>query len=162
MQLGYVYLYAERYQEAIAPLQKALDLDPSTWLARVWLGHCYSALGRHLDALEVIGRELETNPDNQVVLQYAVVANARAGRRAVGRRFLDSLQALATKGQWVDPQGVGWSYAWLGEIDRAFAYYSRAIDERSMNVLFLKVDWLPDGFKADPRYHALLRRVGLE
>ena len=62
----------------------------------------------------------------------------------------------------MDPYQVACAYAWLGESDRALASFAQAIDERSVNVGVLKVDFLPERFKADPRYHALLRRVGLE
>jgi len=62
----------------------------------------------------------------------------------------------------VDPYSVACAYAWLGETDRALTYFSRAVDERSPNVPILKMDFLPEGLKGDPRYQALLRRIGLE
>jgi hypothetical protein len=52
------------------------------------------------------------------------------------------------------------SYAWLGEYDRAFAAFGTSIDERSINALFLKTEWLPASFIADARFRALLRRIG--
>jgi hypothetical protein len=39
---------------------------------------------------------------------------------------------------------------------------ARRLEERSPSVWGLKTEWLPESFKADPRYHALLRRIGLE
>ena len=91
----------------------------------------------------------------------AAIVYARAGRPAVARRYLDSLLALGRKTS-LDPYNVGQAYAFLGETDRALAYFSRAIDERSVQAWFLGAEWLPEGFKADPRFHALLRRIGLE
>jgi hypothetical protein len=49
-----------------------------------------------------------------------------------------------------------------GRDRQALAYFSRAIDERSPNVGILEMDFLPERFKGDPRYHALVRRIGLE
>jgi len=48
------------------------------------------------------------------------------------------------------------------EGDRALAYFGQAIDERSTVVRLLKREPLPAPFQADPRYHVLLRRIGLE
>jgi tetratricopeptide (TPR) repeat protein len=151
-----------RFQESMVAEEKALELDPSSWGADMELGGNYSALGRHQMAIAAVGRALASDPESQVALSNAVIIYARAGRAAVARRFLDSLLALGRKGRWVDPYNVGWAYAFLGETDRALAYFTRAIEERSVSVGGLKVEWLPEGFKADPRFHALLRRIGLE
>jgi len=39
---------------------------------------------------------------------------------------------------------------------------ARAIEQRSVALWLLKVECLPETFKTDPRFHALLRRVNLE
>ncbi len=122
----------------------------------------YSALGRHREAIAAVGRALKEDPQDQGMLASAAWINARAGRPAVGRRYVDSLLALSRKGLWVDPYFPGWAYAWLGETGRALASFNRAIEERSSQVQVLKIEFLPEGFRADPRFHALLRRVRLE
>jgi tetratricopeptide (TPR) repeat protein len=147
--------------ESIAAEEKTLELDPSWWFAPVVLGWNYSALGRHEAAIAAIGRALKANPGDQISLGSAAMINARAGRAAEARGLLDSLRVLGRKG-WVDPYLFGWGYAWLGETDRALASFHRAIDEHSGSVDGLKVEFLPKGFKTDPRFHALVRRIGLE
>jgi len=161
VQLGWVYFYAGRFRESIAALRKALEVDPSLWNAEAYLSSNFSTLGRHEDAIAAVGRALKADPENQAALGQAVVVYANAGRSVDARRYLDSLIALNRK-EWVDPYNVGCGYAWLGQTDRALASFSRVIDERSINAIMLKVEWLPAAFKADPRYHALLRRIGLE
>jgi len=159
--LGYTYFYAWRFEESIAAEKETLELDSSNWFAPVPMAWSYSALGRHQEAIAAIGRVLKTNPADQIPLVSAAIIYARAGSPAIARRFLDSLTALGRKG-WVDPYMYGWAYAWLGETDRALASLARSIDEHSTVVDGLKAEFLPERFKADPRYHALLRRIGLE
>ncbi len=160
--LGLAYFYANRFQEGVAAEKEALELAPSFWEANLQLGWNYSALGRHPEAIEAVGRALSEDPENQLALGSAAWIHARAGRPAAARRYLDSLLALGRKGVWVDPYGLGWAYAWLGATDRAFESFNHAIDERGLQVGGLKIEWLPAAFKADPRYHALLRRIHLE
>jgi eukaryotic-like serine/threonine-protein kinase len=161
-QLGQVYSIAGRFQEAIVAIMKARELDPAAYWPFGALALNYSALGRHKEAIEAVSRALQGDSENQITLQAAVTVYARAGRPAVARRFLDSYLALGRKGRWVDSYGVACAYAWLGETDQALAYFRRAIDERSPNVGILKMDFLPQTLKGDPRYHALVRRIGLE
>ena len=158
--LAWTYFYARRFEESIAANEKALELGATPYFVHMTVGWAYSALGRHQEAIAAIARALREEPGDQVNLASAAVINARAGRAAVARGFLDSLLALGRK-EWVDPYWFGWPYAWLGETDRALAFFSRAIDEHSAQVAF-KDDWLPEAVKADPRYQALLRRAGLE
>jgi serine/threonine-protein kinase len=161
-QLAWQYFYAGRFGESITVLEKALELDPTFYAAHLELGWDYSALGRHPEAIGAVDQALKSDPENQVVLACAVWIYARAGRLTDARHHLDALLAQGRKGRWVDPYNVGWAYAFLGETDRALESFNRAIEEHSVVAGGLKIEFLPAAFKADPRYHALLRRVRLE
>lgn len=50
----------------------------------------------------------------------------------------------------------------LGQVDRAFRWLERAADDREPLVIYLAVDPLYEPLRADPRFAALLRRLGLE
>ena len=49
----------------------------------------------------------------------------------------------------------------LGEIDEAFALYDEAVEARDSALLYLIVLPKKAGFQDDPRFGALLRRIGL-
>ena len=53
------------------------------------------------------------------------------------------------------------TYASLGNKDRAFASLDKAVEQRNWCILFLKADKVWDPLRSDPRFDALLRRVGL-
>lgn len=59
---------------------------------------------------------------------------------------------------------AGWvalAYANLGEPDRAFEYYDKAIEDRSIIASWLR-DPMLDGIRSDPRFDELYGRLGLE
>jgi TolB-like protein/DNA-binding winged helix-turn-helix (wHTH) protein/tetratricopeptide (TPR) repeat protein len=53
------------------------------------------------------------------------------------------------------------TYASLGNKDRAFAWLDKAVAQRSWCLMYLKRDTVFDPLRSDPRFGALLRRVGL-
>ena len=62
---------------------------------------------------------------------------------------------------YVPPIRIAWSYARLGEIDSAFTWLDRACAEKDPYLLRIKVESNWDNIRSDPRYAALLRRIGL-
>jgi TolB-like protein/tetratricopeptide (TPR) repeat protein/tRNA A-37 threonylcarbamoyl transferase component Bud32 len=160
-QLGWAYFYAGRLQESIAAEDSALRRTPSFPVAHMVRSWAYSALGRHREAVAAVDSALVGDSLYQPVMGSAALVYARAGRPAESRHHLDALLSLG-RTKWVDPYNVGWAYAWLGETDRALAAFTRAADELSPSLFGLKVEFLPEAFKADPRYHVLLRRIKLE
>jgi hypothetical protein len=52
-------------------------------------------------------------------------------------------------------------HAGLGEKDKAFEWLEKAYQERSEELLFLKVEPVLDPLRADPRFQSLIRRIGL-
>jgi hypothetical protein len=49
-----------------------------------------------------------------------------------------------------------------GEADSAFAWLHRGLEQRSEELVYMKVDPAMDPIRDDPRYTELLRRLGLD
>ena len=62
----------------------------------------------------------------------------------------------------VSAWGIAVLHASLGDVDEAFRWLDLAIRERSSGMLLLRVHPRLDPIRKDPRYSALVRRVGLE
>jgi len=56
---------------------------------------------------------------------------------------------------------VAMTYLALGERDAAWEWLERAVTERAHWLVFLDVDSRFDGFRDDPRFAELRRRVGI-
>ena len=55
-----------------------------------------------------------------------------------------------------------WAHAERGDTDRAFALLEQAVAARDGQVMFLGVQPAWDGLRDDPRFSAVLQRVGLD
>lgn len=56
---------------------------------------------------------------------------------------------------------MAFTYSSLGNKDRAFAWLDKAVEQRNWMIIYLKDDNVWDPLRSDPRFGALLRRVGL-
>ena len=52
-------------------------------------------------------------------------------------------------------------YAWRGEADKAFEWLERAYVQHDGGLAFIKPDPLFQGLHTDPRYAAMLKKLGL-
>ncbi|MEP6471849.1 MAG: hypothetical protein ABJC28_07515 [Acidobacteriota bacterium] len=78
----------------------------------------------------------------------------------MARSRLTDLTDLARE-RYVSPLDVARLKAQSGERDGAFASLEAAFLERSPGLVFLKVDRAWDRIRDDPRFAALVRRVGI-
>jgi len=56
---------------------------------------------------------------------------------------------------------VAIGYANLGNADKAFEYLEKGFKDHRVGLVFLKVDYIWDKIRSDPRYDDLVRRVAL-
>src|SRR2546428_10032866 len=75
-------------------------------------------------------------------------------------RAIDELKNLASK-TYVPALFFAPIYARLGEKEQAFQYLEKAFAERTDYLIFLGREPLSDPVRSDPRFDALLRRLGL-
>jgi TolB-like protein/Tfp pilus assembly protein PilF len=157
--LGEILYLRGQYDESIAQSQRALELQANFPWALETLGLSYAAQGRYPEAIQSLQRALREVPENpQLIVDLAYVYWGAGGRRE-SRALLARLKA-PKQGQPA-PEYIGLGYAALGEIDSALYWLERAVpNARSSG--FQAGDPRLASLSADPRYRALLKKMGLE
>jgi eukaryotic-like serine/threonine-protein kinase len=96
----------------------------------------------------------------QMLENARTAAQYDAAEVEVARQRLETLVQLAGE-RYVSPVDLAHLYAKIGDREKAFASLQTAMNERSPGLVFLKVDRAWDPIRDDPRFEALVRRVGI-
>ena len=159
--LGWHYLYARQYDEAIDQYRRTLELDPAFPQAKRYAAWAFLQKGRHAEAiadlqdvLSAVGR----TPEVEAELGHAL---AVSGRPAEARAVLGVLTQLSSS-RYVSPYSVALVHAGLGDRDQALAWLDKAYAERSDYMPYLQLEPMLDSLRSDPRFDALVRRVGVK
>ena len=90
--------------------------------------------------------------------------HARAGQRQEALKILEDLKRrAATDNSALTGYAVNLAilYAGLGEKDQAFAWLEKAYQEHDAALTNLRVDPFFDPLRSDPRFQAMLKKMGL-
>jgi adenylate cyclase len=164
--LGITYFYANRYDESIAWLRRALELDPGFVWAHIYLAHNYAMKGDsaaaivHADRVDAVSHSI----GNPTLVAYVGWDYGRAGAREKAEAVLADALDLHAQGS-IGAMAVANIYVGLGENDSAFVWMRRAIEERGGTVVYLESAYgrtLHRDLRSDPRYDELRRLVGFE
>ena len=159
--VGAALFFARRYDEAIEECRKTIDLHPDFGVARWYLGRAYLQKGRVPEALVQLQKAVELSGGSPLMKGTLGVGQARAGDRAAAQRTLDELTRLRGE-SYASALDFAEIHATLGDREPAFRWLEQAADERAFHVIYLKVWPELDPLRADPRFKALVRRLGLE
>jgi DNA-binding winged helix-turn-helix (wHTH) protein/TolB-like protein len=155
-----------RPDEALVQYRKTLDIDSSTGaMGSHWgIAIVYEERRMYEEAIRELEEAKRLDPRPKWRMTGLVEAYALAGRRKEASDMLAQLLELR-KQEFVSPFAIaiGQIYAALGDLDQAFAWFNKAIDERESIVVALKAmkPSLQKSVLEDPRYALLLQRVGL-
>jgi eukaryotic-like serine/threonine-protein kinase len=158
--VGWILYFARRYDESVEELRKTLAMNAEFLGARLVLWWVHVARGAPADAIADIQRELEKPGLKTVKKLMLAYACAAAGRREEANGLLWELEAkLAGDNRLALLSAL--LFTALDLKDRAFQELHRAFELREPGLLFLKVaPWL-DPLRTDPRYGALVEKLGL-
>jgi len=160
LHLGNHYLAARQYDLAIEQEKKTLQMDPNYIEAHRQLGQAYLGKGMYEQALAELKRAAELAGRGSYHESRLAHAYAVAGRRAEAEKLLREFLAREKQGR-VSPSRIAVIYAGLNDKDRAFEWLEKAYRERSSFPVGIKSQLEYDNLRDDPRYHDLLKRVGL-
>lgn len=159
-EVGYFYIFDRQYERAIEQLQTASLLDPNYPPTVIYLARANALLGRRSEALEYVERWRNGASDNLIVSAYGAMPLPLLGLEDEAREIYRRTLA-ASESMYVMPGILGVLAAAIGDNDAAFADLERGLAEGSLVVSWLR-DPLLDELRTDPRYAALLARIGLE
>jgi serine/threonine protein kinase/Tfp pilus assembly protein PilF len=156
-------LMARRFDEAIASAKKSLEANPEDWYARMFLSNgyafkkmCAEALAESQKILSGMpGLESDANALYQIAFNFAHCGNQEKANE-LGQAFEKT--GIAKE----DPSALAWIYTPLGEKELALEALEKGLEIRSPYLVYLKVDPLLDFLRDEPRFKALLKKVGFE
>jgi serine/threonine protein kinase/Tfp pilus assembly protein PilF len=174
--------------QAIAAMNKAIDLDPFSAYAWGNVGLFHTANRNYPAARRAIERALAIIPtadalhfalgqldllQGQLVeaqaefLKQGLEPNRRVGYAMVeyasgrDKQSLQALNEIIAKHAADMAYQVGDVYAWRGEKDKAFEWLERAYNQRDSGLNGIAYDPLLSSLQGDPRYGALLKKLDL-
>ena len=81
------------------------------------------------------------------------------GRKSDALRLIDDLKKMASR-RYVASFDMAIAWLGLGDDERALDSLERAVEDRSPRLLFLMVDPRFDPLRSNPRFQAMVKRVG--
>jgi TolB-like protein/DNA-binding winged helix-turn-helix (wHTH) protein/Tfp pilus assembly protein PilF len=152
-----------RIDESIEILRRTLEIDPHHTQLLGALAQAYLFLGRYDDAIELYGRD-----DDGFGLGYAYgigvgglgYAYARAGRIEDARTVLAELERRAQE-RYVGPHHFALVHVGLGDTAAALDALERGFEVRDAGMNWIKVAPPFAKLRDEPRFIALLEKMGL-
>ncbi|MBI3327479.1 MAG: tetratricopeptide repeat protein, partial [Nitrospinae bacterium] len=158
--VGLVFYFARQYDQAIAHFRTALDLDPDFHTAYSGLVYAYLQKRMFAEALAVCQQMLDRWGGTPWILWDLGYASAVSGKRDQARQVLAELHERAQH-TYVKPLAFAWIAIGLDEKDQAFTWLEKAYEDRDPYLTLLNADPVYDNLRADPRFTALLKKIGL-
>lgn len=159
---GSAYWFAGRRDEARASWRKALELDPAFSNASLMVARAHVTQGDYAQAIAELLKGLSFGERQPFLLGALAHAHARAGQRAEALKVLGELRRVeAEEPGYVAVFGSIWAYAGLGDNDQALARLEQAVRDRTDRAVYIGMDPLLDPLRSDPRFQALVHRVGV-
>ena len=151
------------FDRAIEQLQKTISMDPNNAFAYDLLGAAAyqkkmldKAFTAHEKANSLEGIFTDT--------EMADMRNAyeTAGLSAYFRKENQLRQKRLAEGKYQSSLNIALNYAFAGDDSEALDWLERAVDEHTPWLPELKIDPMWDAVRSQPRFVALLKKIGLE
>ncbi|MGH7496177.1 MAG: protein kinase domain-containing protein [bacterium] len=158
-----VYTRDRQFDEAITHCRKILQVNPRATSVRYRLGLAYLTKGSYDDAITTFETDLEA------MMAYAGVetlghlgcAYALSGMREKALKLLDEIKGRLERGEG-PTMSLAFIYIGLGETDNALTILEREAEQLGSNIFHFISDPLFEPVRAEPRYQALLKKMGLQ
>ena len=165
---GFVLMVSRRYEEAIEQYRLLLEFEPSFYKAWTSQGRVYAQMGDYARAIKMYEKGLQLGGTIPNILAALGQSHALNGETDRAREILQQLHEMSSS---ASRTGSGTSavpatcfaivHLGLGENDRALEWLETGVERRQMPLSALKVHPIYDPLRNEPRFQALLVRIGL-
>lgn len=157
---GLGFYFARQYDRAIEDLQKVIALDPTFVRTHFYLGMVYWKKGMNDAAFQAWTQGMIANGESAADIEQLRRVYRTSGLKGV-TLFMIQL-GLRNRRTGGSPYEALWGSIILGDKDAALTYIERLYNERHSAVTALRIDPTFDELRDEPRFIAVLKKVGLE
>jgi serine/threonine protein kinase/Tfp pilus assembly protein PilF len=159
--LGGMFMFARRYDEEIEELHRAMELDPTSYIPHWYIVHPYGFKGLYDEAIAHAQKALSLSGMSSRMKGVLSHAYACGGKKTEAKKLLNELIRLS-KTKYHSPYGLALIYIELNEKDKALDFMEKAYEEHDHWLYQIKVIESVDSLRSEPRFKALLKKMGLE
>lgn len=151
-QLGLIYYFARRFEEAITAFDKALEMDSIFAEAIRFRGLALGYLGKYNEALIDINRALELTSGQGLANLDLLVVKILMGKK-------EEVLTVMKKSKYVDSSDPALLFSLLNMPDEAMYWLDKAYEERSVTMVTLKNYWVWDNLRDNARFKEIYAQM---
>jgi TolB-like protein/lipoprotein NlpI len=153
---GKILLVAGRPNESIDPCLEALQLEPDFAPAFSMLGQVDAQTGNFPKSIEAAQRFVRLSQNTGYAQLELAYAYAMAGNLAASDEIV---REVTDHGRAFSPYDMATIFSARHDADDALRWLQKAIDQRSVDVIWLRVDPRLENVRNDARFERLLTRL---
>jgi serine/threonine protein kinase len=157
-----ISFFLRDYDLAIKQFAETLDMYPDYGPAHEYLGDAcekkgmlHEAITQWCAALVLSGQREHAS----VIEQVFATSGFEAAVRTLAQRQLEDLDRKRVRGEYVPAAHYVFAYLRRGDLDQAFAWLPKMIDERNWFAFQLRVNPIFDSLCGDPRFEILANQI---
>ena len=151
--------YRREYEMGIEQAKKVIEMDPSFVSAYPSLLQNLVWSGRVEEAWKVAEEYKKVAAPIDVLFTWAYIT-AQSGKAEEARKYMEEIESKSKK-EYVPPYFVACIYVMMEDKDRGFAWLEKAFETHDRNIMAMGIDRELEGARSDPRYKAMMERLGL-
>jgi TolB-like protein/Flp pilus assembly protein TadD len=159
--VAWVLFQTRHFDEAIRESRSATAANPEDVGSLMSLGFALIAANRAAEAVPIMEKAVALSHGGPAAIGVLIRAYAHSGRRSDALRVLEDLKRRRAAG-YVPPAAFVNAYLGLGDTNQAFYWLDQACNEKSNILQFVKTHPYFDPVRNNPRFVALIHRVGLD
>jgi TolB-like protein/Tfp pilus assembly protein PilF len=155
-----IHYFEGDYARALAEQEALLARDAEFGMAHFFIGQASIAAGRPEHGIAHLQRAMTLVGESPEIVATLGVARAATGNVAAAREIVSALETQA-RSEYVSPVLLAQIHTALGETDAALDALDRAAELRATDLVWIGVRPTFDALRLQPRFHALVERIGL-
>jgi adenylate cyclase len=159
--MGMGILWKGEYPKAIEYLQRAIETTPNYPPTIANLGLAYAKKGDYEEAISTLLEGTKLFPENPFLTSALGCAYGLAGKKDEAQQIVDGFIEISKKA-YFSPMFISRVYAGMGDVDKSIDWLEKAYEDRDPLLLNIKAVPSHDYMHANPRFIALLKKMGLE
>jgi serine/threonine-protein kinase len=157
---GLIHYFERDFERAVAAYRELLERSPDFMIAHFFLGQALLEEHKPDEAFSHLQRAMSQAGAAPETVAMVGVAQARAGRVAEARAWLATLEERAAT-SYVSPVLFAQLHVALGDPGAALSSLERAVEAHATDLVWIGVRPVFDAVRLDPRFEALIQRIGL-